>query len=328
MSQVYSSIKISEIVEKVFVNEIEALEKVKEQLCSDSSFSQVIDLIQMCTGRIIFTGIGKSGLVARKIVATFRSLGSPAIFLHPTEAYHGDLGIVCEDDLIFIVSYGGESDELKNLLPYLNNKNRNMVSISGNPKSTIAQYCKFNLNINVDKEADPLNLAPTSSTTATMVLGDALAITVAQLKGVRKEEFAANHPAGILGKRLLLKVNDVMESNLNLINVTPNTKLKDALFIITASYMGAINVVDESGKLLGILTDGDIRRYLIKKSFSLDIFVNEIMKENCSTLLTNTLAYDALKLLKDNRVSVMPIVTLENEVIGMISLQALLNAGI
>jgi arabinose-5-phosphate isomerase len=310
---------------EVFDVEIQAIAHVREQL--NDQFIESIDLMQACTGKIVIVGVGKSGLVGRKISATLSSLGTFSIFLHPTEARHGDLGVINSEDVAIVISNSGESSELVELIPLLRNKGIKVISITSKISSTIAIMSDVVLSLCVEKEACHLNLAPTASTTATMVMGDALAIVLAKIKGFNRDDFYSNHPAGTLGKKLMLTVDKLMNSQLDLISIKGNVSIEKVLFKMTESRMGAISVTDNSGEIIGIVTDGDIRRH-ISLGGVLATSVDHIKNPNCSILYSGTLVADSLKTFLDKNISAIPIIEFNKQVIGMIHIQDVLRSGV
>ena len=243
-------------------NEGEAILALAERL--DSSFCEAVELILSCRGRLVVTGMGKSGAVARKLAGTFSSTGTPSLFLHPAEGIHGDLGMVTGQDVVLALSNSGESQEIADILPAIARIGARMIAIVGRPESTLSTYAQVILDVSVDCEACPLNLAPTTSTTAALALGDALALAVMEARHFTREDYALFHPGGALGRRLLLRVSDVMRAGGAVAIVKEDVVLRDVLFAITKAGAGAACVVDDAGKLLGIITDGDVRRALIE----------------------------------------------------------------
>jgi len=273
--------------------EAQAILDLQDRL--DDSFLKAVEAVLQCKGKVILTGIGKSGYIARKIASTMTSTGTNAIYLHPAESSHGDLGIITQDDIVIALSYGGESQELISILNYITRKNIKLISITGNLKSNLAKSSYVALDVHVRQEACPIGLAPTASTTATLALGDALAMTVLKSKGFSPEDFAEYHPGGSLGFRLLTKVSDVMHSGQSLPIVELNTPVKEVLTIMTSKDVrGAAGVVDAVGDLIGVITDGDIRRRLEKSQNPLDGFAKDLMTLHPRTIDANELAEKAL----------------------------------
>jgi len=245
---------------EVFDVEAKAIQSLKKRVGPD--FKRAVNYICKCKGRIVVTGMGKGGIIGQKISATMSSLGTPSLWLHSAEAIHGDLGRVAKDDVVIVLSYSGETQEVKGLLPLLKKMGIKIISITGNTKSTLAKYSDIVLDISVKKEACPLGLAPTTSTTAMLAMGDALAVCASDKKSFKREDFAFFHPGGALGKRLLLKVEDIMRKSQSSPVVNQEKKIKEVLFAITKARAGSATIVDNKGKLVGIFTDGDLRRHL------------------------------------------------------------------
>ena len=294
--------------------------------------AQVLELLLATRGKIVLVGMGKSGLIARKIAATLTSTGSVAVYLHPSDGLHGDLGIVTADDAVIVVSHSGETHELMAMLPYLKRRQVPVVAIIGELSSTIARNVDFVLDASVDKEACPFNLAPTASTTVALAIGDALALTLMQLKGLTSEDFALNHPAGRIGKRLSLRVADLMHSGKDNPTVSPTTSWLEVVTSITRGGLGAVNIVNERGILAGIITDGDLRR-AIQKSSSADLEhlkAQDFMTSSPVTVLPDQLAYDALLFMENrpSQISVLPVVDASQTCIGLLRLHDLVRSGL
>ena len=285
-------------------------------------------LLSECSGRIVVSGLGKSGHVGRKTAATFASLGVPAFFLHATEGSHGDLGMVCREDIGYFLSNSGETKELIDLIPYFRRLGAPIISVTGNPDSTLARESDVVLNSHVEKEADPLGLAPTSSTTLQMALGDAVAGMTTLLLGLKKEDFALFHPGGSLGRQLLLRVRDLM-GNENRIPLTKHDALvKDALFEITSKGYGATVIVNDEGLLSGIFTDGDLRRLIEKEGLSgLDLPVCRAMTKNPKTISPDKLAVEAVRMVEKCEVSALVVVE-DGRPLGMVHIHEILKAGV
>jgi arabinose-5-phosphate isomerase len=294
----------------------------------DERFNKACELMLNCTGRIIVTGMGKSGHIGRKIAATFASTGTPAFFVHPGEASHGDLGMITQNDLVLAISYSGSSNEIVFLLPLFKRAGIRLISMTGNDQSILADEAEVNLNIGVTAEACPLDLAPTSSTTATLVLGDALAIALLEARGFTAEDFAFSHPGGALGRRLLLRVNDLMKTDQDLPIVAPDALLIDTLTEMSDKGFGMTTVCDQNQKLLGIYTDGDLRRSLDHKIDIHHTRVSERMNRAPRTISGKTLAAEALKIMEDNRIHVLLIVDDEGVLVGALKINDILRAGI
>jgi arabinose-5-phosphate isomerase len=293
---------------------------------------RAIDMLAGCAGKVVLTGIGKSGFIARKIAATLTSTGTRAVFLHASDALHGDLGILDESDVVLLVSNSGETDEVIAMLPYLKHRNVPLISIVGNLGSTLASHSDVVLDASVDKETCPFNLAPTASTTVALAIGDALALTVMQIKGLTLEDFALNHPAGRLGKRLSLRVSDLMHSGDRNPTVSPATSWLEVVSSITRGGLGAVNVVSDGHVLAGIITDGDLRR-VIQKSNPADLMnlsAESFMTQNPVTISPNELAYTALKVMENrpSQISVLPVIEGGERCVGLLRLHDLVRSGL
>lgn len=294
----------------------------------DESVEEAIDLILSCKGKVVVTGIGKSGIIARKMKATFSSTGTPSCFLHPSEGLHGDLGMVTKNDVVLAISNSGESEEVIRLIPSIETIGARMIAITKNKFSTLARKADIILCLGEFEEACPLGLAPTTSTTVTLALGDALAIALLEARKFRPEDFALFHPSGSLGRKLLLKVDDIVQHKRKNPIVRKGDKVKDALFAMTDQGLGAASIVDDKNRLIGVLTDGDIRRAF---SESMDV-----MNENVENLIAapsiviekGALAAEALKLMEDKKITVLPIVNGFFSPVGMLHLHDLMNLGI
>lgn len=296
-----------------------------EQLM-DHQFEKAVELIYSCKGRIVISGIGKSAIIAQKIVATFNSTGTPAVFLHAADAIHGDLGMVQEQDVVMMLSKSGESPEIKILLSLIRGFGNPLISIVGNLQSVLARQSNIVLNASIDQEACMNNLAPTSSTTVQMVMGDALAVTLMELRGFGSEEFARFHPGGTLGKKLYLRVQDVYVHN-EKPRVSIDTALKEVIIEITSRRLGAAAVTDDRGQLLGVITDGDLRRMLEKKGMTEGLLARDIMTTNPKTVDAEALAIEALDLMRVHDITRL-VVTNGSLYLGFIDLNNLIREGI
>lgn len=290
-----------------------------------------LQILHGCRGKVIMTGVGKSGIVARKIAATLTSIGTLAIYLHPCDALHGDFGIVTRDDVVVMLSNSGETDELLTMIPHLKLRSVPIIGILGNIESNIARKIDAVLDASVDREACPLNLAPTTSTTVALAVGDALAMTLVQMKGLTPEAFAFNHPAGRLGKRLTLRVQDLMHSH-NHPQLSPDAQWTDVVCALTQGGLGGVNIIDGDRRLLGIITDGDLRRW-IGKSHADHIYsltAQDMMTENPVVVNPQTLAYDALQLMEQRKsqISVLPVVDETHQSLGLIRLHDIVRSGL
>jgi len=291
-----------------------------------------VKLLVECRGKVILTGIGKSGFIARKIAATLTSTGTRAVFLHPSDALHGDLGIVDSSDVVVLLSNSGETDEMLAMLPYLKHRAVPLIAIVGNVNSTLSRAADAVLDASVDKETCPFNLAPTASTTVALVIGDALALTVMQIKRLTPEDFALNHPAGRLGKRLSLKVADLMRTGADNPRVSPKASWLEVVSAITSGGLGAVNVVNDEGFLDGIITDGDLRRAIHKGNLAAfaDLTAEMFMSRNPVTVTPSELAYAALQLMENrpSQISVLPVVDEANQSLGLLRLHDLVRSGL
>jgi arabinose-5-phosphate isomerase len=294
----------------------------------DSRFKKAVDIIYACKGRVVVTGMGKPGLIGQKISATLSSLGTPSLFMHPAEAIHGDLGRVTKDDVVIAISNSGETEEITKLLPLIKKIGAKLIAFSGNKRSTVAKHSDIVLDVSVKKEACSLGLAPTSSTTATLAMGDALAIALLDKKGFRVQDFAFYHPGGALGKRLLLKVEDLMRKGRNNPIVTEDALIKDVLLKITNARAGSASVVDKKGKLSGIFTDGDLRRHLETDPDLSRRAVGKVMTKKPTVIKKGSLAAEAFKVLKDKKIDEIPIVDDRGRPVGLLDVQDLLKAGL
>jgi arabinose-5-phosphate isomerase len=310
---------------KVLDTELHALEKIRDYI--DNSFTLACELILHCQGKVIVMGMGKSGHIGRKIAATLASTGTPAFFVHPGEASHGDLGMIKKSDVVIAISNSGEAVEILALLPVIKRLGIAMISMTGKPESSMAKMAQVNLQITVDKEACPLNLAPTSSTTATLVMGDAVAISVMEARGFTADDFALSHPGGALGRKLLLRIADVMHSGELLPMIEEHASIKDALLEISHKGLGMTAIVDHSQQLRGIFTDGDLRRLLDNHIDIHNTSIGEVMSNNPQTISPQLLAAEGLKLMEDNKINGL-LVTENNQLVGALNMHDLLKAGV
>jgi arabinose-5-phosphate isomerase len=291
-------------------------------------FENACELIFNTKGKVILTGMGKSGHIASKIAATLASTGTPSFFIHPAEAGHGDLGMIEKNDLIIAISYSGESDELITLLPALNRANIQLIAMTGNKQSTLATQANIHLDISVSVEACPHNLAPTSSTTVTLVLGDAIAISLLEAKKFSADDFALSHPCGSLGRRLLTFIKDIMHTGDTLPLVQKETTLKQAIIEMSQKKLGFVIIIDEQQKILGIFTDGDLRRVFEKYDSIGDLIISQVMSETNFLLHPDNLATKAVSLMEEKEINSLPIVDDNNIVVGAINMHTLLHAKI
>ncbi len=316
--------KIAKEVLDIEANEL----KLASKNISSFDLEKAINLIISCKGKLIVTGVGKSGLVGAKIAATLASTGTSSFFLHPTEAMHGDLGMIGGNDIVLAISYSGESEELIQLLPHLKRFDIPLIAMAKNEESTLGKYSDFFIDISVSKEACPLDTAPTSSTTLTMAMGDVLAICLMKKRDFKKEDFASFHPGGSLGKKLFIKVEDLLRRK-NLPIVSRETKLKDAIVIMSEGRLGNVLITDKSNKLNSVLSDGDLRRALMNPNFKIDCTVEEIATKNPKTINNkNLLASDALKIIEEYKIQLLIVTDKEEKIIGVLHIHDLIEAGI
>lgn len=317
-----------EQVVKILSVEADAIERAAARL-DKNAVENALEILSCCKSKIIVLGIGKSGVIAQKISQTLTSTGTVAVFVHPSDALHGSLGVITKGDVVIALSNSGETDEILTLIPTLQNREIKIISIVGNINSTLARQSDVVLDASVDKEACPLNLAPTTSTTVALSIGDALAMTLMQSKGLTEKEFAENHPAGRLGKRLTLKVKNLMHESPD---ISPNANWLEVVKALSKYTLGAVNVVDEDKNLIGIITDGDLRRTIEKtppENFS-TLKAEQMLTENPTVATPEMLAFDALKLMEDRpkQISVLPVVD-ENQIcIGLLRLHDIVRSGL
>ncbi len=310
----------------VLKTEADAITALSKRL--DQSFHDACELILQCDGRIVVTGMGKSGHIGNKIAATLASTGTPAFFMHPGEASHGDLGMITAHDLVIALSNSGETSEITLLLPLLKRLGIPLIALTGKPSSTLARSADIHLDVSVAREACPLGLAPTSSTTASLAMGDALAIAVLEARGFTEEDFALSHPGGDLGRRLLLRVSDIMHTGDAIPLVTATTTLKHTLIEMTAKGLGMAGVIDDGDRLIGIYTDGDLRRTFEKMPDIATARVTDFMTANPVTIEAERIASEALKLMHDKKINALMVVDAERRVQGALNMHDLLRAGV
>ena len=306
--------------------EARAVHSLRDRLGDD--FVAACELCLKVTGRVVVTGMGKSGHVSNKIAATLASTGTPAFFMHPAEASHGDLGMITANDLLLAISYSGETEEVVRILPVVKRMGAKLISITGNATSTMAKAADAHLDISVSEEACPLNLAPTASTTATLAMGDALAVALLKSRGFTAEDFARSHPSGSLGKRLLLRVSDVMRSGDRVPAVKADVSLRDGLMEMTDKGLGMTAIVDDSGTILGIFTDGDLRRTLDTGADIHKTLIRDVMHPNCKTTSSEILAAEAVHILEENRITSLLVADDDNKLIGALNIHDLFREGL
>jgi len=319
-----------EQAKKVLRIEADAIARLIDRL--DENFDMAVDLIMNCKGRVVVTGMGKSGHIANKIAATLASTGTPALFLHPAEGIHGDLGMVTKGDLVIALSNSGETEELSRMLPSLKRIGIKIVALTGNVDSTLARNSDVVIYVGVKEEACPLGLAPTASTTATLAMGDALAVVLLNRKGFREEDFACFHPGGSLGKRLLLRVRDIMHTGDAVPKVSVDTLIKDAIYEISSKKMGVTAVLDPAGKLLGVISDGDLRRWMERTEKTgenlLTKKAREIMTKDPKVIAKDALAAEAMAIMENSSITCLMILDADRRPEGVIHLHDLLKAGV
>ncbi|MFN3976112.1 MAG: SIS domain-containing protein [Aquificaceae bacterium] len=310
---------------EVFDIEISALKSLRDGL--DESFVKAVEIIRDCKGKVITTGVGKSGHIARKVASTLSSTGTPAHFLHPAEALHGDLGVIDAKDVVLAFSNSGESSEVLSLLPYIKLLGVPLISITNNPNSTLAKHSEVHIFLRVEREACPLQLAPTSSSTASLVLGDAIAMVLLQLKGFTEKDFALRHPAGSLGRRLK-RVADLCHTGEEVPIVKEDTPMREVIIEMTSKGFGATAVVDKGGLLVGIITDGDLRRFVNRGGSFDNSLAKDVMTKSPKTARMEELAAEALRRMEDYKITVLLVIDEERRPIGIIHMHDILKAGI
>tara|TARA_B100001989_G_scaffold37351_1_gene22390 strand:+ start:1670 stop:2635 length:966 start_codon:yes stop_codon:yes gene_type:complete len=316
--------KIIDIARQVIDDEVEALISLKDYI--DENFEKIIDVIYECKGRLIFTGIGKSGHISKKISATLSSTGTSSFFMHSTEAFHGDLGMIQSDDIVVAISYSGETEDLLKTIPIIKKLGCSVIGVSGNEKSTLSKISDYHQLIRVEKEACPLDLAPTSSATATLVWGDALAISLMNKKDFKPEDFAKSHPGGTLGKRMLLTANDVMASGTDMPIIDKDALSKDVIKIISEKGMG-VTFVQDNNKIIGLITDGDIRRAIDKSNYFFDMTAQDFMSKNFISVSSDELASRCLKEMAEKKIGCLAVMD-GNELVGVVNQKDLVKLGI
>jgi arabinose-5-phosphate isomerase len=318
--------KLCEVARTVIKIEAEMISQLADRINED--FAKACQTLYDCTGRIIVIGVGKSGHISKKIAATFASTGSPAFFIHPSEAKHGDIGMITKDDVLLTISYSGESEEMLTLLPHIKRLGVPMIVLAGKSHSTLAKAATIYLDVSVTKEACPLGLAPTSSTTAALVMGDALAMALLDKRGFTADDFALSHPGGTLGKRLLLRVNEIMHHSESIPMVKHNASIKEALVEMTQKKLGMTTVLDDHGTLLGIFTDGDVRRALDSNIDIHNTMVDTVMTCKPKTIRKNILAAEALHLMETHKITSLVVTNDLQQPDGILHIHDILRAGI
>ncbi|HEY9134609.1 MAG TPA: KpsF/GutQ family sugar-phosphate isomerase [Pseudomonadales bacterium] len=310
---------------KVIEVEARALSSLVDRI--DARFDQACERLLSCKGRIVVTGMGKSGHIGKKLAATFASTGTAAFFVHPGEAGHGDLGMITADDLVLAISYSGNTDEIITLLPIIKRLGVPLISLTGAPRSRLAEFADINLDVSVAEEACPLGLAPTASTTATLAMGDALAIALLEARGFTTEDFAMSHPAGTLGRKLLLMVQDVMRTGNNIPKVNPEATISNALVEISAKGLGMTAIVDGQ-QLKGVFTDGDLRRSLDQGYDLMSTTITDVMTSSCKTVKPHDLAAEAVKIMETNKVTGLLVLDDQQQLVGVLNIHDLFRAGV
>ncbi|MDP8264578.1 MAG: KpsF/GutQ family sugar-phosphate isomerase [Candidatus Aceula lacicola] len=306
--------------------EAQSIKDLKKNLGKD--FIKAIDLLASCKGRVVVSGMGKTGLIGRKIAATMSSTGTPSTWLHAAEALHGDLGQVTKQDVVILISHSGETEETKRLIPLIKRIKIKSIALTGNSQSSLGRYCDVTLNVGVKKEGCPLGLAPMASTTVTLAMGDALAACLIDRKGFKKENFAFFHPGGSLGRNLLLRVEDIMRTGKYYSIAKPDAKVKDVLLAITRARCGSACIVDNKGKLRGIFTDGDLRRHLKSDANLLNAQIKNVMTKSPTTVSKDQLAAEAMRTLQEKCIDEAPVIDRKGKSVGLLDVQDLLKAGI
>ncbi len=294
----------------------------------NDQFVQACHLMLNCKGRVVVTGMGKSGHIAGKIAATLASTGTPAFFVHPGEASHGDLGMITQQDVVLALSNSGETGEVLTILPIIKRIDVPFIAMTGNPDSSLARFATVHLDVSVEKEACPLGLAPTSSTTVALVMGDALAVSLLETKGFTRDDFALSHPGGSLGKRLLLMVSDIMHSGAEVPSILDTAWVRDALFEMTEKKMGMTAVVDRANQIVGVFTDGDLRRMLEKNMQINTTKISEVMTQSCTVIAADILAAEAMKVMQQKKINALLIIDEHNKLFGALNMHDLIRAGI
>jgi arabinose-5-phosphate isomerase len=319
--------KLQELALAVIHTEAAAINGLSKEIMQPS-FIEACRLMLACRGRVVVTGMGKSGHIAGKIAATLASTGTPAFFVHPGEASHGDLGMITATDVVLALSNSGETGELVTILPIIKRLDVPLIAMTGNPQSTLSLAATANINVCVEKEACPLGLAPTASTTAALAMGDALAVALLESRGFTEEDFARSHPGGALGRRLLLLIDDLMHTGDAIPRVGMDTPLTEALMEMSRKGLGMTAIVDAQGKLAGVFTDGDLRRTIDHKVDLHDAVVRDVMTAGCKTVHPGMLAAEALQIMDSTKINALPVVNDGNELVGALNMHDLLRAGV
>ena len=319
--------KLQELALAVIATEADAIRGLAAEI-SKPSFVRACHLMLECQGRVVVTGMGKSGHIAGKLAATLASTGTPAFFVHPGEASHGDLGMITPTDVLLAISNSGDTSEIVTILPIIKRLNVPMITLTGNPDSTLSQAATADITVRVEKEACPLGLAPTASTTAALAMGDALAVALLESRGFTEEDFARSHPGGALGRRLLLLIDDLMHTGERTPRVYADTLLSDALIEMTQKGLGMTAVVDKTNTLLGVFTDGDLRRTIDHKLDVHSTRIQDVMTADCKTVQPGMLAAEALQIMDDTKINALPVIDANNKLVGALNMHDLLRAGV
>jgi arabinose-5-phosphate isomerase len=322
----FSENKIKKRIKKVLEIEANAIKDTISEI--DKEFVKATKILLNCKGRIVVSGMGKPGIIAQKISATLASTGTPSLWLHPAEAVHGDLGKVTREDVVIILSNSGETKEITELLPIIKRIGAKLIAITSKPDSTLARFSDAVLKINIKREACPLGLAPTASTTAMLAVGDAIAVILLELKGFKEEDYAFYHPGGTLGKKLLLKVEDIMRKEENHPKVYLDTTVQEALLKITKARAGSATVIDKKGKLRGIFTDGDLRRWIEKDPHLINRKMRTVMTKNPKVVKVGSLAAEAGRIMQDYKIDELIVADEKNKPVGLLDIQDLLKIGV
>ncbi len=318
--------KIINRAKKVLKIETDALSALIKRI--DKNFVNAIEILYNCKGRVVVSGMGKSGIIAKKIAATLSSTGTPALYLHPAEGIHGDLGMVTRDDVVIAISNSGETPEIVSLVPFLKRFGVKLIVMAGREKSTLTKMGDVTINVGVKEEACPFNLVPTASTTAALAMGDALSVALLEKRGFNKEKFALFHPGGSIGKKLILKVSDIMHKDKDIPVVAENTLMKDLIFVMTSKKLGIATVVNKNKKLVGVFTDGDLRRLLESETNIFQKRAGDVMIKRPKTMTADTLAAKAVQVMERHSITALPVVDKKNNIEGIIHLHDLLKIGV
>ena len=321
-----ATVRALDLAREVLSIEAAAVQALTQRI--DETFLHALDIIMSCKGRVIVSGMGKSGHIARKIASTLSSTGTPAYFVHPAEASHGDLGMITAEDVFIALSYSGESEELTAIVPALKRQGARLISLTGNPQSSLALAADAHLNTAVDKEACPMGLAPTASTTAALALGDALAVALLDAKGFGEEDFARSHPGGNLGRRLLTHVRDIMHTGAGIPAVREDALLSEAILEMSRKRLGMTAIVDNARRVLGIYTDGDLRRTLEKRLDFATTPVSSVMSRKPRTIGPDSLAAEAVQIMEQYKINQMLVVDANNKLVGALNMHDLLHAKV